>query len=61
MMSVRSPRYRLAGRAGSLMVLAGAMMLAAPLTMIALSALAGIVPAVKAYQTNVAENLTPVS
>ena len=37
------------------------MMLWVPLTMIALSALAGIVPAVKAYQTNVAENLTPVS
>lgn len=38
-----------------------AIMLWAPLAMIALSALAGIVPAVKAYQTNVAENLTPVS
>jgi putative ABC transport system permease protein len=36
-------------------------MLWAPLSMIALSALAGIVPAVKAYQTNVAENLAPVS
>ncbi|HKS38877.1 MAG TPA: FtsX-like permease family protein [Verrucomicrobiae bacterium] len=36
-------------------------MLWAPLAMIALSALAGIVPAVKAYQTNVADNLAPVS
>jgi putative ABC transport system permease protein len=38
-----------------------AVMLWAPLIMIGLSALAGIVPAVKAYQTNVAENLTPIS
>lgn len=40
---------------------ANAMMLWTPLTMIGLSALAGIVPAIKAYRTNVAENLTPVS
>ena len=33
----------------------------APMAMIGLSALAGIVPAVKAYRTNVAENLVPVS
>jgi len=33
----------------------------APLGMIALSALAGLVPAIKAYRTNVAENLVPVS
>ena len=33
----------------------------APLAMISLSALGGIVPAVKAYRTNVAENLSPVS
>ena len=33
----------------------------APAAMIGLSALAGIVPAVKAYRTNVAENLVPVS
>jgi len=32
-----------------------------PLAMIGMSALAGIVPAIKAYRTNVAENLTPVS
>ncbi len=32
-----------------------------PATMIGLSALAGIIPAVKAYRTNVAENLLPVS
>jgi putative ABC transport system permease protein len=38
-----------------------AVMLWAPLTLIGMSALAGVVPAVKAYQTNVAENLTPVS
>jgi putative ABC transport system permease protein len=38
-----------------------AMMLGAPLTMIALSALAGVVPAIKAYRTDVAEHLTPVS
>jgi len=33
----------------------------APLGMIALGALAGVVPALKAYRTDVAENLTPVS
>lgn len=33
----------------------------APLLLIGVSALAGIVPAVKAYRVNVAENLTPVS
>ena len=33
----------------------------APLGMIALSALAGIIPAVKAYRTDVAQNLAPVS
>ena len=38
-----------------------AVLLWAPLAMIALSALGGIVPAVKAYRTNVAENLSPVS
>ncbi|MBG88660.1 MAG: hypothetical protein CMO80_17405 [Verrucomicrobiales bacterium] len=32
-----------------------------PLAMIGLSALAGIIPAIKAYRTNVAENLLPVS
>ena len=32
-----------------------------PVTMIGLSALAGIIPALKAYRTNVAENLLPVS
>jgi putative ABC transport system permease protein len=40
---------------------ANAVMLWAPPTMIGLSALAGIVPAIKAYRTNVAENLAPVS
>ena len=33
----------------------------APVAMIGLSALAGVIPAVKAYRTNVAENLVPVS
>lgn len=33
----------------------------APLGMIGLGALAGVVPALKAYRTDVAENLTPVS
>lgn len=33
----------------------------APLGMIALSALAGLIPAIKAYQTDVAENLSPIS
>ena len=33
----------------------------APAAMIGLSALAGVIPAVKAYRTNVAENLVPVS
>ncbi len=37
------------------------MMLGAPLGLIALSALCGVVPAFKAYRTNVADNLTPVS
>lgn len=37
------------------------MMIGAPLGLIALSALCGVVPAVKAYRTNVADNLTPVS
>lgn len=37
------------------------MLLWAPVAMIGLSALAGIVPALKAYRTNVAENLAPVS
>ncbi len=36
-------------------------MLWAPVLLIGLSGLAGIVPAVKAYRTNVAENLLPVS
>jgi putative ABC transport system permease protein len=38
-----------------------AVMLWAPLGMIALGALAGVVPAWKAYRTPVAENLVPVS
>jgi putative ABC transport system permease protein len=43
-------------------VLAGHPVLwACPLGMIALCALGGIVPALKAYRTPVAENLTPVS
>jgi putative ABC transport system permease protein len=37
------------------------MMLWAPVIMIGLSALGGIIPALKAYRTNVADNLTPVS
>lgn len=37
------------------------MLLWTPVAMIGLSALAGIVPALKAYRTNVAENLAPVS
>ena len=37
------------------------MLLVFPLAMIALSALGGIVPAVKAYRTPVAETLAPVS
>lgn len=41
--------------------LAHPVMLWAPLGMIGLAALAGVVPAWKAYQTPVAENLTPVS
>jgi putative ABC transport system permease protein len=36
-------------------------MLWAPAAFIALGALAGIVPAVKAYRTDVAQNLTPLS
>jgi putative ABC transport system permease protein len=36
-------------------------MLWAPAALIALGAIAGIVPAVKAYQTDVANNLTPHS
>jgi putative ABC transport system permease protein len=38
-----------------------AVMLWSPLALIALGALAGIVPALKAYRTDVAENLTPHS
>ncbi|MBM3836703.1 MAG: FtsX-like permease family protein [Verrucomicrobia bacterium] len=38
-----------------------AIMLWAPLGLIGLSALSGIVPAVKAYRTDVAENLAPIS
>jgi putative ABC transport system permease protein len=38
-----------------------AVMLWAPAMLIALGALAGIVPAVKAYRTDVADNLTPHS
>jgi putative ABC transport system permease protein len=37
------------------------MMIGAPVGLIALSALCGVVPALKAYRTNVADNLTPVS
>lgn len=37
------------------------MMIGAPLGLVALSALCGIVPALKAYRTNVADNLLPVS
>ena len=33
----------------------------APAAMVGLSALAGVIPAVKAYRTNIAENLVPVS
>jgi putative ABC transport system permease protein len=33
----------------------------APLAMLGLGALAGLVPAAKAYRTDVAENLTPIS
>jgi putative ABC transport system permease protein len=36
-------------------------MLWAPVSLIALGALAGIVPAIKAYRTDVAENLVPIS
>jgi putative ABC transport system permease protein len=36
-------------------------LIGAPLGMIALGALAGIVPAMKAYRTDVAENLVPIS
>lgn len=36
-------------------------LVAAPLGMIALGALAGVVPAMKAYKTDVAENLSPLS
>jgi putative ABC transport system permease protein len=36
-------------------------MLWAPLVMLALGALAGVIPAAKAYRTDVAENLTPIS
>jgi putative ABC transport system permease protein len=38
-----------------------AVMLWAPLAMLGLGALAGVVPAFKAYRTDVAQNLTPVS
>ncbi|HEY1171707.1 MAG TPA: FtsX-like permease family protein [Verrucomicrobiae bacterium] len=37
------------------------MMIGAPLGLIVLSALCGVVPALKAYRTNVADNLVPVS
>jgi putative ABC transport system permease protein len=33
----------------------------APLLMIAVGAVAGLIPAFKAYRTDVAENLTPIS
>jgi putative ABC transport system permease protein len=33
----------------------------APLAMLGLGAVAGLVPAAKAYRTDVAENLTPIS
>jgi len=36
-------------------------MLWAPLALIGLGALSGIVPAMKAYRTDVAEHLTPIS
>lgn len=36
-------------------------LICAPLAMIALGALAGVVPAVKAYRTDVGENLVPIS
>jgi len=36
-------------------------MLWAPAALIGLGALAGVVPAVKAYRTNVAEHLVPTS
>jgi putative ABC transport system permease protein len=38
-----------------------AVMLWAPLALIGLGALSGIVPAMKAYRTDVAEHLTPIS
>lgn len=37
------------------------MMIGAPVGLVALSALCGVVPAMKAYRTNVADNLVPVS
>jgi putative ABC transport system permease protein len=36
-------------------------MIWAPMALVGLSALAGIVPAVKAYRTDVAEHLAPIS
>lgn len=39
----------------------GPVLLAAPLVMIALGILAGVIPAVKAYSTDVASNLAPLS
>ncbi|MEZ4546744.1 MAG: hypothetical protein R3B51_03050 [Thermodesulfobacteriota bacterium] len=39
----------------------GPVLLAAPLAMIALGILAGIIPALKAHSTDVASNLTPQS
>jgi putative ABC transport system permease protein len=36
-------------------------MIWAPVALIGLGALAGIVPALKAYRTDVAENLAPIS
>jgi putative ABC transport system permease protein len=38
-----------------------AIMLWAPATLIVLGALAGVIPAIKAYRTDVAQNLTPIS
>ena len=38
-----------------------AVMVWAPLALVALAALAGVIPAWKAYRTPVAENLTPIS
>lgn len=40
---------------------ASSVLLVAPLAMLGLGALAGVIPAFKAYRTDVAQNLTPVS